>query len=765
MDLVRIRPRPGTLYVSQGRTVLATDREGFIQGGEHGLLVHRTRLLSRYRWLLDGRPPQGVSQSSVSQHSWLGYYIAPPPGGGAMEGAAGPGGPVAQQTIELRLSRFVGEGFHEDLDLRNYTRSPVELTLALEADADFADQQEAGGRRRQRGEVHKEWRAGREGAWELAFSYQAEHAFDQQGEAGTGRFQAGLRLRVRCGGAEPSCEDGLITFRVSLPPQGGWHACVDALARFGAREMPLHYRCRSFSPTAEDYDRKRELSLGESTRFSTPESGTLSHAVVSALGQAKRDLAALRLYDLDQGEGGWVMAAGLPVYVALFGRDTLTAAWQAALASPKMMHGVLAELTRWQGAEANDWRDEQPGRMLHQADTGPLASLNFNPLGRYYGSVTTSAFYPVALSQLWHWTGDRGLVSALVEPALRGLRWLDRYADPDGDGFYEYRTRSRQGVKNQGWKDSGDCIVYEDGSQVEPPIATCEEQGFVYMAKFVMSELLWRLGRREEARRLFREAGELKRRFNERFWMEKEGFFALALDPRGRLVRSIASNPGHCIATGIVDSARVRRTADRLMSEDLFSGWGIRTLSSRHPAYNPYSYHRGTVWPVEQGTFALAFHRYGLYGHLERLCRAQFEAAALFDFFRLPECFAGHPRDGAHPFPAVYPEANWPQAWSASAVFCFLQALLGLYPYAPSSALIVDPHLPEWLPRITVERLRVGDALVSLQFFRRPDGRSGYRVLDQRGRLHVVRQPSPWSLTDGAGRRIEDLVESLSPAR
>ncbi len=209
----------------------------------------------------------------------------------------------------------------------------------------------------------------------------------------------------------------------------------------------------------------------------------------------------------------------------------------------------------------------------------------------------------------------------------------------------------------------------------------------------------------------------------------------------------------------------MRPTADRLLAPDLFSGWGVRTLSATHPAYNPYSYHRGSVWPVEQGTFALAFMRYGLTDHLERLCRGQFEAAALFEHYRLPEVFSGHARDGEHPFPALYPQANSPQAWSASAVFCFVQALIGLYPYAPLNMLLLDPHLPAWLPDLTLERLRVGEARITIHFYRRPDGTSDYRIVEQEGRLHVLRQPSPWSFTATFGERVIDALTSLLPGR
>lgn len=435
------------------------------------------------------------------------------------------------------------------------------------------------------------------------------------------------------------------------------------------------------------------------------------------------------------------------------------------MVSTQMIQGTLPILASLQGTTVNDWRDEQPGRMLHEAHTGPLAALGFNPRSRYYGAATTSGFYPVVVSELWHWTGDKELVTPLIEPALKALRWKDDWADLDGDGFYEYLTRSEQGTENQGWKDSGDAIVYPDGTIAKPPIATCEEQAFVYVAKLHMAELLWWLDRKDEAHRLYHQADELKKRFNEAFWMEAEGFYAMALDSKKRPITSIGSNAGHCIASGIVDHALVRRTADRLMADDMFSGWGVRTLSSRHPAYNPYSYHRGSVWPAEQGTFVLGFMRYGLHGHVERLARGMFEAASLFDFQRLPEVFSGHPRDDRHPFPGMYPKTNWPQAWSASATFLFLQSMLGLYPYAPLHALFVDPRLPEWLPEITLSNLHVGSAVVGIRFYRERDGSSGYEVLEKHGHLHIVRQPSPWSLTASPAERLVDMLASALPGR
>jgi glycogen debranching enzyme len=523
--------------------------------------------------------------------------------------------------------------------------------------------------------------------------------------------------------------------------------------------------CPSFFQPNSRFDKLTEGFLRSATRFRTPLSGVLTPVVVSLLERAKEDLAALRLYDLDQMSNAWVMAAGLPTYLALFGRDTLTAAWEAGMLGSEMMHGTLAELALWQGTEVNDWRDEQPGRMLHEAQNNPLAVLNFKPQGRYYGSITTSAFYPVVVSEFWHWTGNKALIQPFVDPTLRAISWLDQFTRLRDDGFYYYKSHSEQGGKHQGWKDSGDAIVYQDGSQVEPPIATCEEQGFVYASKLQFAEVLWWMDRKEDARRLYREAQELKKRFNESFWMEDEGFFALGLDSNGRQIRAVGSNAGHCIATGIAHESFVARTADRLFAGDMFSGWGIRTLSSENPAFNPYSYHRGSVWPVEHGAFAMGFMRFGLWDHLHRLCKALFEAAGVFEYYRLPEVFSGHPRDDAHPFPALYPKTNWPQAWSSSAMFSLIQAMLGLYPYAPLNTLIVDPHLPEWLPEITLEGLRVGHCAAKIRFYRKRNGSSDYHVVELRGPLHVVRQPSPWSLTANLGERLKDIVMSVTPGR
>jgi glycogen debranching enzyme len=768
--LVRLRPREEMIYATQGRTALTTDRSGFVTPDTgQGLWVFQTRMISKYRWLMEGKVPEMTANSNIRQHSWLGYYIVSPPG---IKDSGHDEQNPAQQTLELRLSRYVADGLHEDVDVRNYTQSPAKLTLTLEVDSDFADHGEINKEtRQQKGRLTREWAQSQQDAWELRFDYQAEHHYSHQGDEGSAQIHRAITLRVENADSQPEHKEGVIAFEIELAPHERWHACINLipmiydLPRPGVGVSvfkPVQYGCGR-DGHATEWDERRDLFLDEATTFSSERDVPMVSVVTGALNRARQDLAALRLFDLDTDERAWVPAAGLPIYLGLFGRDSLAAGWEASLIGTEIMRGALSALPRWQGDRTDDWRDEQPGKMPHEAHTGPLSALNYAPHGLYYGGVTGSIYYPTVVSTLWHWTGDKDIVRPFIEPALRGLRWADKYGDLDGDGFYEYRTCSKQGEKNQGWKDSGDAIVYEDGSQVEDPLGTCEMQAFVYTSKMFLSETLWWLDMPGEAMRLFREAEELKKRFNDVFWMEDIGYVAMALDSQKRQVRSVASDPGHCLAAGIIDAERTQIVANRLMSPEMFSGWGIRTLSAEHPAFNPYAYHRGTIWPVENAVFAMAFARYGLHDKVNALCRAQFEAASLFDYLRLPECFAGHARSPEYPFPGAYPKANWPQAWSASAVFTLLQAVLGVYPYAPLEMLMLDPWLPEWLPEITLHHLRVGKAAATIRFYRKQDGTTDHEVVDTRGKLHVIRQPSPWSMTAGFGERVRDAVESLLP--
>jgi glycogen debranching enzyme len=475
------------------------------------------------------------------------------------------------------------------------------------------------------------------------------------------------------------------------------------------------------------------------------------------LHRAQEDLASFP--QLEGQEDEWLaLQAGVPLYPAFFGRDALTAGWQAGmLDSGAMVGAALSRLGRLQSDRVLEWRDEEPGRIPYQVRTGPLARLEKNPYSAYYADFASPFMYVISLGNLFAWTGDREVLDRHWDTARRILEWARTHGDRDGDGYLEYLTKSPMGTKNQGWKDSGDAIVYEDGTPVPAPIATCEIQAYWYAAQQLMAGLAWVKGERAWARELWRAARALKARFNRDFWMEEEGFYGLALDPGKRLVRAATSNVGHCLATGILARERLPRVVERMFQPDLFSGWGVRTLSTRHVAYNPLGYHLGTVWAVENATICFGLRRFGFEAEALRIARALFDLAGLYTGGRIPETVGGYSRDD-HPTPGAYPRSNTPQTWNASALTLCMQAILGLVPFAALHALVVDPALPDWLPAVEVRGLRVGRTRASLRFWRDADGRSHVRVLDKDGPLHVLRQPPPEALRVGLGRRLRSLL-------
>lgn len=754
---IRLRPRHHTVHISRGRTVLGMDHAGTIDPANscHGLYVYQTRMLSRYCWSLQGKQPHTSTQSAVQQHSWLGYFYDAPPN--CKDTPSGECNPL-QETVGLKISRVVGEGMHEDVEVTNHTQVPTSVVLALDVDADFAARTEIEKGREQHGDLRKSWGEIEDG-WRWRFDYHVQHHYDRQGNVGTASLQRAIALRLRADSA-PSPSENKLTFHINLQPHQKWHACLIWQAEVDGKQLPVETQCNALTGSDYEYHRKTQSFLSQATFIKTPVCSDLSALVESVLDRSRSDLAALRLFDLDDGPHSWKLAAGVPTYMAVFGRDMMAASWQASLLSPELSWGAVRLMESMQSHEMNDWRDAQPGRMVHESHTDPLSELNFRPQSLYYGTANASFLYPILISELWHWTGDKEGLQPYIRPALEALAWADKYSR-DASGFYKYKTRSMQGLKNQGWKDSSDAIVYPDGAQVDDPIGTCEMQAFAYASKLHLSEVLWWFNEVEQARRLYREAEELKQRFNEKFWLEEEGYVAMAIDSSNTLVKSISSDAGHCLLSGILHEGVVPRVANRMMQPDLFSGWGIRTLSSAHAAYNPFAYHRGTVWPVENGGFVLGMARYGLHGEMWRLARALFEAAHLFDYDRLPEVFGGHARDEAHPFPGLYERADSPQAWSASVPFMVIQALTGIYPYAPLKVLFLDPWLPEWLPEVTIDGMQVGDARVTLRFRRGPKGKTDFKIEQLEGELHVLRQPSPWSLTSGWGERVKDAVSSL----
>jgi glycogen debranching enzyme len=436
--------------------------------------------------------------------------------------------------------------------------------------------------------------------------------------------------------------------------------------------------------------------------------------------QALEDMAALRLPIFGTDHKVFLPAAGLPWFLAPFGRDSLIVSLQNLLIYPDFARGSLDILGSLQAKAEDDYRDAEPGKIPHEIRYGELAYLKLIPHTPYYGTADATPLYLITLHAAWRATGDKTLLARHLETAENCLSWIDHYGDRDGDGFQEYQTKSPVGYENMGWKDSGDSVVYPDGSLVKGPKALCELQGYVYDAWRRMAEIFDELGKPDRAEELRRKAEVLFKRFNDAFWDEELGFYAFALDGEKRKVLTIASNPGHCLWSGIVPPERATKVVQRLMAPDMWSGWGIRTLSARNPSYNPFSYQNGSVWPHDNSLIALGFKRYGFSHEVGQIARDVSRAAGHFLFNRLPELYSGLQRGDAD-FPVQYLGANVPQAWAAGATFALLQAILGIALDAPRDRVFIDPALPAWLPDITLLDLRLGQHRFDLRFWRDGD--------------------------------------------
>jgi glycogen debranching enzyme len=412
------------------------------------------------------------------------------------------------------------------------------------------------------------------------------------------------------------------------------------------------------------------------------------------------------------------VAAGVPWFTTLFGRDSLITAFQALPFRPQLAVETLEVLASYQATEIDESRDAEPGKILHELRTGEMAGSGELPHRPYYGSVDSTPLWLILLGATYDWTGDAALIERLWPNALAAIEWIDRYGDRDGDGFVEYERRTDRGLVNQGWKDSSDAICDREGRFSPPPIALAEVQGYVFDAKLRMAGLARVRGDEALAARLEAEALELQRRFEEAFWIEDRRYYAMALDRDKRQADAIASNAGHCLWTGIVSPERARDVIDQLLRPAMFSGWGIRTYAADQPGYNPLGYHKGTVWPHDTSIIAAGLKRYGFDDASNRLVGQVLEAAQRFPDYRLPELFCGFDRgDAATPVP--YPVACSPQAWAAGAAFLFVSTMLGLGAHAAEGELeLTHPHLPDWLGKVTLNDLRVGSGSVDLLFHR-----------------------------------------------
>jgi glycogen debranching enzyme len=639
---------------------------------------------------------------------------------------------LPHRSLDITLTYRVGiAGLFAEAEIANRARRAVSLQIQWTLDVDFADIAEAlQGRREQHAAVSVSG-----GANALDYAY--------------GHADLPYRTRISAEGpAVWNAENGALSTTVDLRRQ--------ETARLVLRVHPEDYRDVL---TAEEIGRREEHHrtwMDQLTRVATPGNSVIENVL-------RRNIRDFASFPLFQGrEDEWLaMQAGVPLYPALFGRDTLTAGWQAALLDRgTALDASLTRLGRMQSDRFDTWHDEEPGRLPHEVRLGPLARLGRHPRDAYYGDYAGPLMFVIALAHLYAWSGDKSIVARHWSTARRALDWAREHGDLDGDGYLEYRTRSPQGLANQGWKDSGDAIVYDDGSPVPTPIATCELQGYWFAAQQLAAVLSWVMDAPNDAKAHWSSALALKERFNRDWWMPDERTFALAMDPEKRPVRAVASNVGHCIAAGIVSDEHLPRVVGRLFAPDMFSGWGVRTLSSEHAAYNPVSYHLGSVWAVENATIAFGLRRFGFDARALELARALFDLAELYPDYRIPETVGGYAR-GDRPTPGAYPRANTPQLWNATGFPLLLHTILGLQPVAALHLLVVDAALPTWLPEVVLHDLRLGGATATIRFWRDDTGGSHTEVLHRRGTLHVIQQPPLESLSVGAKDRFSALVDRI----
>ena len=733
------RIHPEQRYAWRGPSLLVTTPRGECDAdGLSGYYYREARHLRVLRLLVNGVRPWPCSQGS-SGHDELSFVYVYPEltdfGGGGTD-VSDDTTPtdehgISQRAIDIRiLHRVEPNGFTTTVQLANRSHERAQLDLAWDLEADFADIQEAfAGERQQRAPVEtiEEWDG-------LRFRY----AHDQ----------LPLETLVRATGAEWRVRDGSLVATIAIDPR-------ETLTIVLVVRPVDHVQSLSDAESTERLARLAQWADDLAT-IETPNDSIVGEIARQAL----TDLGSLALLEGEADE--WLaVQAGIPLYPALFGRDAITAGWQAAMFDRgQLLDAALTRLGRLQSNRTNDWRDEEPGRIPFQIRTGPLARLGVSPLSAYYADFASPLMFVISLAHHFAWTNDRTFLQRHWDVARRILDWAREHGDSDADGYLEYETKSSKGTKNQGWKDSGNAILYEDGRPVSAPLATCELQGYWFAAQQLMSGLSWALDMKEDAKAYWHSASDLKSRFNRDWWMEDKGFVALAMDADKRLATSITSNAGHCLATGIVADEYIPRVVERLFAPDMFSGWGIRTLSTGHPSYNPLSYHRGSVWPVENATIIFGLRRFGFDEQALDLAEAFFDLAHLHERGRSPECVGGYSR-AEFPHPGAYPRANPLQAWNQSAVALVMQSILGMQPVAALDLLVVDPVLPPWLPELTLRGLRVGGATATIRFVRGSHGKSHAEIVDKRGTLHMVHQPPPESLTAGTRDRVASLLRSI----
>jgi len=708
--VVRATDLTGVHVLKSGDMFMLNNAHGDIRpdGRGLGLFLGDTRFLSTYDLLLNGTHPVVLRAGpAASQHSVI--QMANPDLLDQPADADGAEVVLRRHSLGVVRDRTIGGGLSERVTVTNYTTLPQRARMTLRLDADYADIFELRGLvRAMRGErLTNAWSS--DG---LAFSYRGL-------DGGVRRTTVSLYPHMRRA-AVTLPDDALDTAETTLE--------LDWLIQPGRSEtLAIEVRAETLDDGAPHAPPQR-----------WPVGATIetSHVLAErALERSTADLGLLVNDGPDQGER--YIAAGVPWFSCLFGRDSIITSLQMLAVQPEIARATLSILARLQATKVDEFHDAAPGKILHELRSGELARTNEIPHTPYYGTVDATPLWLILLDEYERWTGDSTLIERLWPNALAALDWLDRHGDLDGDGFIEYQRLSERGLVNQGWKDSADSVRNRDGSLGEGPIALVEVQGYAYAARRGLARLAWLRGDEALATSQENAADRLRRRFEDAFWMEDAGTYAMALDGAKQQVDGIASNAGHALWTGIADEKRAVRTAAALTGGGMWSGWGIRTLSADTIGYNPIGYHLGSIWPHDNAICAAGFARYGLVDATRQVAGALFEATAHFREARLPELFCGFER-ATSPLPVPYPVACSPQAWAAGSLYHLMSAALGLRPDARAGRLeLVRPALPKWLPSLRLLGLRVGAAAVDLEFSAQ-EGSISVEVLRRTGELDVI---------------------------
>ncbi|MEO6780904.1 MAG: glycogen debranching N-terminal domain-containing protein, partial [Bradyrhizobium sp.] len=658
----KVQVGPAQIAIHQGQTVLVTEPDGQINWpSKRGLYFRDTRVVSAWAIYANGERWELLNGGGAAPHVARIFLTN--------RAFVTKDGPIAARKLGLVIGRHIDGGLHEDLDITNNSQKPVRFNLEIAIRADFADIFEVKGDDIvRRGRIITSWSAKRE---ILRITYRNKD------------FCREVIVRTGEGDGEPTVNaNGRLSFDVILKAGQAWHRCLIYDLVDGTKHLRAPRQC-SHSGTTSDHAGKMDKWQRTVLKIDTS-----NEEFYRCFSQGVQDLAALRLPLKGTDHMVFVAAAGLPWFVALFGRDTLIVSLQTMIVYPEFAAGTLEVLAQYQATQRDDYRDAEPGKILHELRYGELAHFKLIPHTPYYGTADATPLYLIVLHEAWRATGDRALIERHLSNAEACLTWIDKYGDLDGDGFQEYQTRSTAGYENMAWKDSGDSVMYPDGTLVRGPKALCELQGYVYDAWLRMAEIYDELENKRRANVLRKKAAVLFKEFNEIFWDEQSEFYAYALDGNKKKVMSVASNVGQCLWSGIIAPERAGIVVKRLMRKDMWSGWGIRTLSSDHPSFNPYNYQTGAVWPHDNSLIALGMRRYGFAAEAAAVARDISGAASHFLLNQLPELYAGLQRDPTS-FPVQYLGANVPQAWAAGAPFMLLQAMLGLQQDAPRGKLYV----------------------------------------------------------------------------